>query len=162
MAVNGVAIGLPGTGYTPVPALRPPRRLTFQRITPDDWSDLLAIMEECYKTPFDPEAVYRWGMAALQNPTIIAVRSADAFGLAQAAGLPWLPKEIHGCQLYIAMRPKAVWQGVRIMRIMANWCTGVMGAVDYQFGEATGMRMEIFAKRLGARPNRPTYILGGA
>ena len=41
---------------------------------------------------------------------------------------------------------------------MRDWCTELMGAEDYHFGEATGMNMGIFAKRLGAVPNSPTYV----
>jgi hypothetical protein len=132
--------------------------MAVKRITLDDLPACFDIARESYAGhPFDERAMWAWAVKAINTPTVIAIRDDDAFGLAEATGLPWLPREIHGAQLYLAMRKKAVWQGLRIARIMRDWCF-VNGAVDYQFGEATGMRMDVFAKRLGAVPNRPTYV----
>ena len=132
--------------------------MSIRRITVNDLPELAEIVRESYKVPFDEKAIYEWAVVALLNPHIIALRTDDAFGFAQVAGAPWLPAELHGSQLYIAMRPTAVWQGLKIMRMMKHWCIGAMGAVDYQFGEATGMDMSIFAKRLGAVENSPSYV----
>jgi hypothetical protein len=140
----------------------------IRRITVADFPDLIDIARESYKTPFDERAVYDWAIMALHNPRVIAIRDDDAFGFAQVAGAPWLPSELHGSQLYIAMRRRGVWQGLKIARTMRNWCINVMGALDYHFGEATGMNMSVFAKRLGDRrlggggfvveTNRLTYV----
>lgn len=135
--------------------------LSIRRITVADFPDLIAIARDSYTMPFDERAAYDWGITAIHNPRVIALRDDDAFGFAQVSGAPWLPNELHGSQLYIAMRRHAVWQGLRIMRTMRNWSLSVMGALDYHFGEATGMDMGIFAKRLGAVQNSPTYVCKG-
>lgn len=130
----------------------------IRRVTLDDFAELFAVAEESYKVPWDRMAMYNWGVLAITRPDTIAIRDDDAFGLAQVAGAPWLPTELHGSQLLLAMRPTAVWQGMKVMRTMIRWCMDEMGAVDYHFGEATNMRMDIFAKRLGAVPNSPTFV----
>jgi hypothetical protein len=130
----------------------------IRRITIDDIPDCFAIARRSYNIPFDEQATYSWGLMALHDPNTIAIRTEDGFGLAKVSSVIWEPGVLHGAQQFIAVRDKAVFQACKIMRYMRDWCCLAMGAVDYQFGEATGMRMDIIAKRLGAVENSPTFI----
>lgn len=132
----------------------------IRRITLDDFPDCFAIARSCYP-PFDERSMYDWAVKAIHSPSTIAIRSNDAFGLATVAGIAWEPSELHGSQLFLAVRGKAVWQACKLVKTMRDWAIDVMGAVDYQFGEATGMRMDIIAKRIGAVPNSPTFVYRG-
>lgn len=134
--------------------------MTIRRITLDDFPDCFAIADCCYPA-FDKTAMWKWAIHAIHSPTVIAIRTDDAFGLANVAALTWEPGKIHGAQQFLAARNKAVWQAVKIVRTMAEWCTEVMGAEDYHFGQATGMRMDIIAKRIGAAQNSPTFVYKG-
>ena len=133
----------------------------IRRITIDDLPDCFAIARSCYTTPFDERAMYDWAVKAIHSPTTIAIRSEDAFGCAMVNGIAWQPSELHGAQLFIAVRNKAAWEACKLMRLMRDWAVDVMGAVDYQFGEATSMRMDVIAKRIGAVPNSPTFVYRG-
>ena len=130
----------------------------IRTVTLADFPDLFDIARESYVgVTYDEAAMDAWGRRALATPTVIGVRSDDAWGFAQVSGAPWLPSELHGSQLYICCRKSAVWQAVSCMRIMIAW-TMEKGAVDYHFGETTGMRMSAIAKRIGAVPNSPTFV----
>jgi hypothetical protein len=129
----------------------------IRQITPDDIPALLDIAHESYDYKFDDAAMTEWGLRAIQLPNVLALRDDDAFGLCQVTGTHWNPAEIHGCMVYFAMRKSAAWQGCKILRTMRDYSIA-MGAIDFQFGEATNMRMDVFAKRIGAVPNRPTYV----
>ena len=133
--------------------------MTIRRITLDDFPDCFAIADASYGLIYDKTAMWKWAIHAIHSPTVIGVKSENAFGFANAASVVWNPSEVHGSQLFLAVRNKAVWEAVKIVRTMAEWCIEVMGAEDYHFGEMTGMRMDIIAKRVGAVPNSPTFVV---
>lgn len=129
----------------------------IRTITTSDFPELLVIGHESYDYQFDDDQMVRWATAALGAPGLMAYRTDDAFAFGQVAGAPWNLSELHGVVLYFAMRKTAVWQGCKILRTMRD-CAMSSGAIDFQFGEATNMRMDVFARRIGAVPNRPTFI----
>lgn len=131
--------------------------MTIRRITLDDFPDCFAIADACYPA-FDKTAMWKWAIHAIHSPNFIGVRTDDAFGFASVSGIIWNPAERHGSQMFLGVRDNAVWQAVKIVRTMAEWCTEIMGAEDYHFGEATGMRMDIIAKRVGAVQNSPSFV----
>ncbi len=132
--------------------------MTIRRITIDDFPDCFAIARASYNMPFDEVAMYNWALMAINQPTVIAIRDDDTFGIASVAPVAWEPGVLHGSQQFLAVRNNAVWSACKLVKIMRDWCIEVMGAVDYHFGEATGMRMDVIAKRVGAVPNSPTFV----
>ena len=106
---------------------------------------------------YDEAAMFQWGERALAQNNVIGVMDDGAWGFAQVAPVPWNPSEIHGTQLFFCCRKTAIWRGLGCMRAMINW-TVQRGAVDYHFGEVTGMPMSIIAKRIGAVHNSPTFV----
>jgi hypothetical protein len=132
--------------------------LTIKRIELDDIPECFAIARASYSVPFDERAMYDWALKALNNPNVIGVMTEDAFGLAAVSAVAWEPAVLHGAQQFLAVRDKRVFQACKIVKIMRDWCLDVRGAVDYHFGEATGMDMSIIAKRVGAVQNSPTYV----
>lgn len=130
----------------------------IRHITVGDARSLIDIARECYDYAFDEAHVTAWLERALAAaPSVLSIRDDDAFGFCQVSGVPWNPNEIHGAVLYLGMRKAAVWQGCKILKTMRDYAIA-KGALDFHFGEATNMRMDVFARRIGAVPNRPTYV----
>lgn len=108
--------------------------------------------------PFDERSMYDWALKIIHAPNTLAIRDEDGFGIASVSSLAWEPGILHGAQQFIAVRKKRVFLACKLTRVMAEWATRAMGAVDYHFGEMTGMNMQVVAKRIGAVPNSPTFV----
>ncbi len=132
----------------------------IRRVTIDDLPACLEIATACYRQKFDQRRAWEWCVLALQQPDMCGVMEDDAFAVAAVRSQFWEPPDVrHGVMIFMAIRtPWAAQQGVRCLRVLRDWATILMGAVDFGFGEDTGLDFSPFAKRIGAVPNRPTYI----
>lgn len=128
----------------------PTRRCTVLDIP---W--MLEVAQECYRKPFDRSKALAWGERAMLDPKMGFFRSSEAWGCAVLAEL-FYEQRPKAMMLFLASRKARPWQALAAFRAMLEWSSS-QGCASFDFGEDTGMRIEVLAKYFGARMNQPTY-----
>lgn len=90
-------------------------------------------------------------------PNFLFIRNDVAWGCASISKF-FYEATSRGAMLFIVARTGQSWAACKILRSMRDWAFS-MGATSFHFGESSGMNMAPFAKRLGARVERPTYTV---
>lgn len=129
--------------------------MNARRATVLDLPDLLAIARDSYGLDFDELKAREFGLMALMNPNIGCFRTEDAFCIGGLSEFFW-EDERRANVMFLAVRDKQSWQAVKALRAVVAWAKA-KGAGSFHFGEETGMRMDVIAKRIGASKDRPSY-----
>jgi hypothetical protein len=130
-----------------------------RRATVLDMREMIEIAQECYAQSkgVSVEKAVEWGEKAMLNPNMAFFRTEDAWGCVAVAEVFYLegPK---ATMMFLAARNGKAWEACKVLRAMIAWSRS-KGASSFHFGEDTGMRMDVMAKRVGAVVDRPTYTL---
>ena len=116
---------------------------------------MMEVAEECYRRPFEKRKALAWGERAMLDPKMGFFRAPEAWGCA-ALGELFYEQRPKGVMLFLAARKGRPWQALAALRAMIDWAES-QGCGSFDFGEDTGMRIDVLAKYLGASLNRPTY-----
>lgn len=120
-----------------------------RRCTVLDINECLKIAVDCYKQKFDPQRGREWAEKMLFDANHGFFRTDDAWGCATLANL-WYEDKPRAMMLFLAGRPGSAWQACALLEAMVEWARG-NGATSFNFGEETGMRMDVLARRLNAK-----------
>lgn len=123
--------------------------MMVRRATVLDIPECLAIAKACYR-PFDVPKVLRWAEGALLQPDVAFFRTEDAWGCVMKVDMFYEEKP-RAIMLFLAGRHGKAWQALAVLRTMLNWAQA-QGCASFDFGEDTGMRMDVMARRIGAQP----------
>ena len=61
--------------------------------------------------------------------------------------------------LFLASEENAGYEPCAVLRRMLRWAME-NGSLEYRFGAETDARMVVFAKRLGAQLDKPSWVIG--
>ena len=131
------------------------------RATEDDIPRLLAIAAYAYPE-FDLAASIQWAEHAFRNPDIGIWLGVRTLGVSAVSKAFYAPSVIRGVMLFLAAEPDAGYEVVSMVRTMARWAIKEKGAQVYQFGAETEANLEPIARRLRAKPDRPSYRITDA
>ena len=127
-----------------------------RRCTVLDIEDMLRIANECYPH-FNQRKAIAWAEGALLNAQFGFFRTANSWGCAVLAEVFY--EETPRCaMMFLAARDGKAWEAVTVLKALVEWGRR-SGATSFTFGEDTGMRMDVLAKRIGAKVDRPNYRL---
>lgn len=131
----------------------------IREATPADIPFLLDLAKERYDRPFDVEAAKAFLRASMLEPSSVVLRSDNGAAVVSITRAFWNEKP-RAYLVFIVSRPTRgmIGDGMRLARAADAWRRG-RGAVAMHFGEDTGINMGVLAKRLGARVDRPSYVL---
>ena len=68
------------------------------------------------------------------------------------------PSEVRGFLVFIGSMDPRRAEGVRLARSVVEWAK-TMGATSLRFGSQTDCSLAVLARRLGAKEERPAYLL---
>lgn len=131
--------------------MKPVRRATVL-----DIPDMLRIARACYK-PFNEHKAVEWAENSMLSPKMGFFRTDDAWGCAVLAQV-FYEEQQRCAMMFLAARDGKAWEAVAVLRAMIEWGRRA-GAASFSFGEDTGMKMDVLAKRIGAARDRPNYRL---
>lgn len=134
-------------------------RPTVSRATVDDIPWILSLAHERYEA-FDPGRVLVFLLETLKAPTAIILKGdhQDAVLIASTVVPPWHPKRKECHVLFLFARPGAHWQAVKLLRACISWAR-LQGCVKWRFHSDTSHDVGALARRVGARENKPMYVL---
>lgn len=121
-----------------------------------DIPEMLAIAVQCYP-PFNQRKAVAWAESAMMRPEFGFFRTDNAWGCAVLADV-FYEERPRCAMMFLAGRNGKAWEAVAVLRTMVEWGRRA-GAASFTFGEDTGMRMDVLAKRIGAGRDRPNYRL---
>lgn len=129
--------------------------------TTDDIPFLLHVARERYGARFDEKAVAIFLARAVSDRSMCVLITQRGAAIAAITRSFWgdLPRAY---MMFIAALPGRglVADGVRLARAVDAWRREV-GADSLHFGEDTGLDFSALARRIGAVPDRPTYVIRG-
>ena len=126
-------------------------------VTPDDIPWLHAVCAAAYQRGhYEPDAAEIWVRAMIASPAYLVLRGRKAWMAATVSGLPYAPKYLVG--RIVAVAGKASKELFAMADIVAAWFRR-MGAKAIYLGTITGVDLGPIARRLGAKPNSPSYVV---
>lgn len=105
--------------------------------------------------PFDESRALEWLYSSLSNPNMLMLRGDHGFGIAGITYRFYDPKPLAHL-VFLAVKPGGGWEGYRLLASMIRWARD-RGAV-FHLGEDTGVDFGPWARRLGGKVDRPSYI----
>jgi len=132
--------------------------LMARSATPDDLDRIFEIARAAYPA-FDEDACRQWALGAFQSPNITILVGRRAFGVSGITAPFYAPARKRGTMLFLAAERGAGYEPCAILRRMVRWAME-NGSLEYRFGAETDARMVVFAKRLGAQLDKPSWVIG--
>ena len=131
----------------------------IRRCTVLDLDEMLNIAVGCYP-PFNQQKALAWAERVMLDPNHGFFRANDCWGCTVLTAF-FFEDRPRALMLFLAGRPGAAWQAVQTLATMIAWGQR-LGASSYTFGEDTGMRMDVLARRLkakfpGLEATRPSF-----
>lgn len=125
----------------------------IRRATLADLDFLIGVAKDVYP-PFDEDVARAYIDANIGKTSQLWVRGEYGAGVI-VSHKPFYATEIRASLLWLAARPNRTMEGYRILCYLLEQARAA-GAHTLRFGEETGMRFDILAKRLGAKASE-TY-----
>lgn len=129
----------------------------FRPIVLDDIPWVLSLAYERYR-PFDPGRTLTWLVQILRSPDALAIRSDDAFLIANIVTGIWQPNERDCHVIFCCAAERHHWQAVRLVRQSVTWARGT-GCRKWWFCSETDCPIDQIALRVGAKPEVMRYSI---
>lgn len=129
----------------------------YRTITFDDIPWVLSLAYERYR-PFDPGTTLTWLVQILRRPEALAIRSDNAFLIANIVTGVWQPKERDCHVIFCCAADKHHWEAVRLVKQSVTWARGC-GCRKWWFSSETDFDVEPLALRAGAKPDVMRYSI---
>ena len=126
--------------------------------TLDDMDRILEIARSAYPQ-FDEVGARAWGQGAMSNPGFCVLLGEKTFGVTGISAPFYAPRNLRATMLFLASQERAGYEPCLLLRRMVSWAFD-NGAQSYRFGSDTDANMVTFAKRLGARLDKPSWVMG--
>mgnify|MGYP001549724377 CR=1 FL=1 len=107
---------------------------------------------------YDPRSAQNWFTGLLKSPGVCALRGEKAFAIAAVQERPWNPARSDAFLLPVVAPDGSGFELYRIMRELVRWARAA-GAEEFHFDAITGVDFGPIARRLGASPVSPNYVL---
>lgn len=130
--------------------------IDYRVIGIDDVPWVLSLAYKRYR-PFDPGATLLWLARLLRNPDWLAIRSNNAFLIANIATSVWQPDE-RECHVIFCCTAgdRYVWEATRLVKQSQTWARGC-GCRKWWFSSETNFKIDALAERVGAKPTVMRY-----
>ena len=129
----------------------------IRRAGPDDVDFILEVARHVYPL-FDEGNARQWLAAALQQPVCAIFRGEVGVAVGTVSAPFYWPSEVRGFLVFIGSMDPRRAEGVRLARSVVEWAK-TMGATSLRFGSQTDCSLAVLARRLGAKEERPAYLL---
>lgn len=126
--------------------------------TLDDLDFIMEVARERY-----PEEIADWDEArsfaldALKCEFAVVIRGDFGFAMATLTRAKWSPY-VKAHLIFVACRQNKNMEGYKLVRTLTEWAFA-SGAVEFKLSSGTDFELDAFAKRLGAKPERPSYYI---
>lgn len=122
----------------------------ISKVRIDDLPWQLSLASERYRH-FDPGRTLLWLAQGLQQPTVLNIRTTDAFCISSILTTAWHPKERECHVLFLCAAVGAHWQAMSLLRESVRWAREE-GCLNWWFSSETENLIDSLAKRIGAKP----------
>lgn len=133
----------------------------IRRVTEEDIPWLHELCRQAYPAGYyDPIASERWVRGLMKQPsTVLLLRGSLAWLCTNVAAPPWDSKKLEARLLPVASSsPKAAWELAKMTKQAIDWARE-QGASKFYFAAMTGVDLGPLARRFGAVPVSPSYVL---
>ena len=132
----------------------------IRRVTEEDIPWLHALCASAYPPGYyDPIASEQWLRLLLCTPSVLLLRGSSAWLNGAVSSLPWQPATREARLLPVASNsPRAAWELVKMTGMAIDWARE-KGASKFYFAAVTGVDLGPLARRFGAKPVSPSYVL---
>lgn len=123
----------------------------------DDIPWVLSLAYKRYRS-FDPGTTLTWLVRVLRNPDSLAIRTDNAFLIANIVTGIWQPDERECHVTFLCAAEKHHWEAVKLIKRSVTWARGT-GCRKWWFCSETECPIDAIALRVGARPEVMRYSI---
>jgi len=131
----------------------------LRRVTEGDIPWLHQLCAAAYPSGYyDPVASEAWVRALMRAPNVFLMRGERAWLNAEVSPLPWQPTIKVARLLPVASQGRGMIELVKLTEAAIDWARE-KGASKFYFAAVTGTDLGPLARRFGAVPVSPSYVL---